>query len=185
MTKRTLSEEEKTVRNRESKRKSAVLNKEKKNESTRKWRVTNPEKNREASRKSAREWAAAHPEKANETKRKWKIDNREKNLKSNRESARKMYSTDPEKFRERTRLRQNERKVVLAGRNRPDVCDVCHTPSNRTLHFDHDHNREDELNGGFRGWLCHGCNSALGWIKDSPATLRALADYLEQSVSSV
>jgi hypothetical protein len=35
--------------------------------------------------------------------------------------------------------------------------------------------------GKFRGWLCRQCNTALGMAKDSPATLRALATYLEKS----
>jgi hypothetical protein len=44
----------------------------------------------------------------------------------------------------------------------------------RALHVDHDHKT-----GKIRGLLCHECNSALGYIKDSPTTLRRLADYIE------
>ena len=44
----------------------------------------------------------------------------------------------------------------------------------RALHVDHDHK-----NGKVRGLLCHECNSILGYAKDSSATLRRLADYLE------
>jgi hypothetical protein len=44
----------------------------------------------------------------------------------------------------------------------------------RALHVDHDHKT-----GNIRGLLCHECNSVLGYTKDSPTTLRRLADYLE------
>lgn len=44
-----------------------------------------------------------------------------------------------------------------------------------TWHVDHDHET-----GRVRGILCRGCNTALGLIKDSAATLRALADYVER-----
>lgn len=39
---------------------------------------------------------------------------------------------------------------------------------------DHDHKT-----GKVRGLLCHTCNLAVGNAKDSPTTLRRLADYLE------
>ena len=42
--------------------------------------------------------------------------------------------------------------------------------------YDHCH-----LTGAFRGWLCRQCNVALGMGMDSPALLRALADYLERT----
>ena len=41
---------------------------------------------------------------------------------------------------------------------------------------DHDHET-----GRVRGILCNGCNMALGYVRDSPATLRALAEYLERN----
>ena len=61
-----------------------------------------------------------------------------------------------------------------AGRPRPDVCDACgRPPQRRALHWDHDHER-----GGFRGWLCHGCNTALGGAGDSVERLSLLIQYL-------
>lgn len=60
---------------------------------------------------------------------------------------------------------------------RPDVCEVCDKPptGKHPLHFDHCH-----TTGAFRGWLCVGCNTALGSALDDPAILRKLADYLER-----
>lgn len=69
---------------------------------------------------------------------------------------------------------------ALAGRPRPDACEVCggtNYAGNGRLGvktvFDHDHQT-----GKFRGWLCDACNTALGLLKDNPDTLRKLADYL-------
>lgn len=44
------------------------------------------------------------------------------------------------------------------------------------MQIDHDHRT-----GEIRGVLCGGCNVALGSVRDNPATLRALAAYLEHS----
>jgi hypothetical protein len=42
------------------------------------------------------------------------------------------------------------------------------------MHIDHCHRT-----GKFRGWLCRGCNHAIGHARDSPDVLRGLADYLD------
>lgn len=43
------------------------------------------------------------------------------------------------------------------------------------LVVDHDHS-----SGEVRGMLCHRCNTALGYARDDPEILRALARYVEQ-----
>ena len=45
----------------------------------------------------------------------------------------------------------------------------------KKVHVDHDHDTNK-----VRGVLCHGCNVALGFVSEDPATLRRLADYLER-----
>ena len=40
--------------------------------------------------------------------------------------------------------------------------------------FDHNH-----ATGGFRGLLCHGCNTSIGHLKDNPALIRRAAAYVE------
>lgn len=57
-------------------------------------------------------------------------------------------------------------------------CAVCGTEGK--LHVDHDH-----TTGKVRGLLCHGCNLALGLVKDSPERLRKLADYIGNSNTTI
>ena len=82
-----------------------------------------------------------------------------------RSLKRKRYGTHP------------SRNAAMRRAGRPSICDGCgSTPvGSRCLSLDHDHET-----GAFRGWLCTGCNLALGNAKDSPETLRRLADYLER-----
>lgn len=60
------------------------------------------------------------------------------------------------------------------------VCALCFAakPGGRgSFHVDHDH-----VTGTIRGILCHGCNTALGLLKDDPALLRRAAEYVEASI---
>lgn len=68
--------------------------------------------------------------------------------------------------------RASDKRVALAGRPKPDACEVCTEPGRRIV-FDHCH-----ANGQFRGWICDRCNKTLGMVKDSPRLLIMLAEYL-------
>lgn len=59
------------------------------------------------------------------------------------------------------------------------ACKVCGTPradvnDKYGFHIDHDHETRR-----VRGFLCRGCNAALGHVKDDPRILRGLVRYLE------
>jgi hypothetical protein len=54
---------------------------------------------------------------------------------------------------------------------KPQICDVCAMSGRICLDLDH-------ATGLFRGWLCEHCNRALGAVRDDPALLLMLADYL-------
>ncbi len=57
-------------------------------------------------------------------------------------------------------------------------CGVCRSRDPRHRfgwHVDHDHDT-----GLIRGILCHGCNTAIGSLHESPALLRAVASYLRR-----
>jgi recombination endonuclease VII len=60
----------------------------------------------------------------------------------------------------------------LAGRPKPNVCDICGRGGK--ICFDHSHS--DSV---FRGWLCNHCNLILGHANDDPELLRKLARYVE------
>lgn len=52
-------------------------------------------------------------------------------------------------------------------------CDVCGGKDEfRNLNIDHCH-KTDKI----RGVLCHGCNIALGLLRDDPVRIHRLADY--------
>lgn len=71
------------------------------------------------------------------------------------------------------RRRRTERRVKAAGRDRPDVCEVCQRGGK--IAFDHCHRT-----GKFRGWLCASCNLTVGRMQESPELLRRLANYVEE-----
>jgi hypothetical protein len=84
--------------------------------------------------------------------------------------------------KKRQRLRTQEhvrrKRERLAGRPKPDACEVCGSNEQYKhigICFDHVHGTNE-----FRGWLCAKCNLALGLVNDSPETLLKLALYLEQ-----
>jgi len=127
-------------------------------------------------------------------------DERLKNLAHSREMDRKRYSeqreetiryqkAQDEKHRFRvslTRTKAPSRKhsgvgctatveeVTLAFAGFCDICGISEEDSGKKLHLDHDH-----ITGRFRGWLCHSCNHAAGYVHDSPEIARKLALYLE------
>lgn len=98
---------------------------------------------------------------------------------AHRDSQRRSYQRRKEKIKKNLLERKTRLKLEMAGgRSRPSTCDVCDLTSHQIV-FDHCHQ-----SGKFRGWICYGCNIALGHTKDNPETLRALANYLEQSGTS-
>lgn len=64
-------------------------------------------------------------------------------------------------------------RAIISRTARPKVCQVCKSPN--TICYDHCH-----VTGQFRGWLCSGCNVAIGFVKNNPETLRKLANYLDE-----
>lgn len=84
------------------------------------------------------------------------------------------YLSDPVK-RERHNVRHRgwklQRLEAIAGRPKPDACEVC--GNGGKISFDHCHGT-----GAFRGWLCDPCNLTLGLVKDDHEVLRKLAGYL-------
>jgi hypothetical protein len=55
-------------------------------------------------------------------------------------------------------------------------CAVCRIPLHLGVETKIDH---CHATGRVRGLLCHGCNVALGLMKDNPAAIRRLAEYAD------
>jgi hypothetical protein len=75
--------------------------------------------------------------------------------------------------------RRDKLLAEIAGRPKPKICEVCHKAGRRII-FDH-----CQASMKFRGWLCDGCNMAIGLLHESPQRLRALALYLEKNAPSL
>jgi hypothetical protein len=77
----------------------------------------------------------------------------------------------------RTYSLTSEQLVEMLSR----TCEVCGATENLTI--DHDHsccNKRSSCGKCVRGTVCQNCNRAMGQAKDSPKTLRMLADYLDR-----
>jgi hypothetical protein len=75
----------------------------------------------------------------------------------------------------RERANRELRYASLAGRPKPDVCDICFKKIGNIV-YDHCHKR-----GHFRGFLCDRCNTVLGLMEDNDTLLVAMAAYLKHN----
>lgn len=115
------------------------------------------------------------------------MDKKRKEAKIRMKRLREQINKDPvkrAKYLEKIRIRNEglyararERQVEIAGRSRPTTCEIC--GKGGRICFDHDH-----LTGKFRGWLCVGCNVALGCVEDDIELLGRLISYLESNGES-
>lgn len=113
----------------------------------------------------------------------WRKNNREEYLESRRQWYRKnagrisiktkaQHATNPKKYAMHKAETYVRNQIKLTGRKKPKLCDICHKTGR--ICYDHCHK-----SGLFRGWICHRCNVALGYARDSAKLLRKLADYLD------
>lgn len=124
-----------------------------------------------------RAWRAANPEAAKARDRAKYLANREKKI----QYARTWLINNREKNRKRvTAYRRRALGLPEPTRPVPDNCECCGRQSNRSLALDHCHQT-----GIFRGWLCHGCNTAIGRLGDSIAGLQCAIDYLKRAAGAV
>lgn len=118
----------------------------------------------EAMVKASRNYIKNHPERIVELNRK------------NKPARKKWRGNNRPKVNALHTQQQIRKKIRLAGRPRPDHCEICDDPALTV--FDHCH-----ATGVFRGWLCNRCNLTLGAVRDSPELLRKLIVYLENTKS--
>lgn len=112
---------------------------------------------------------AEQPDVVEAINEKYRAKNPERVAKTHRESVARWRAKNPELA---AQISRKARGVTEPTRPRPKQCEVrgC---TRRPECVDHEH-----LTGVFRGWLCHPCNLAAN-KNHTPASLRALADYLE------
>ena len=137
------------------------------------WRKNNPE----ARTLEARKYRAKYPEKVAANSKRYRENNIEVCRKRERENAKRLRALNPEKEKERIKRyieRQDAKRLSIAGRKKPELCEVCSELHIRIV-FDHCH-----ASGKFRGWLCDRCNKVLGLLKDNVLLFRKLANYLEE-----
>jgi len=93
---------------------------------------------------------------------------------SNTERSRLWRNKNRDKWRLWKKEAERRKRERKATRPRASSCEICARVC--FTFFDHDHST-----GQFRGWICEHCNKALGFVKDDPALLRKLAEYLEKA----
>jgi hypothetical protein len=135
-------------------------------------------KNRDKASGYTKKWRAKNKDKYNEYQRAWRNKERDKPSGINERKRARYAVVGKSKAaadRAATHKANHQKNLeLLAARPKPDTCDVC--GSGGKIVFDHCHRT---LN--FIGWLCNGCNRALGFIDDDPHRLRMLAAYLERT----
>lgn len=118
----------------------------------------------------------------------WREQAKERMTDKDREAQRK-YNADRQRayIRAKTPLMTEEEKrkrnamtteyarrkrARLAGRPKPETCEVCGRGGN--IVFEHSH-----TTGRFRGWTCDRCNVALAMVNDDIVVLEKLIVYLK------
>ncbi len=107
---------------------------------------------------------------------KQELDERQRCRPCIKKRNRERYQNDPE-YAERKRIAN---KLSLYGISReeydalPKQCFTCDATEDLAI----DHNHET---GVVRGILCKRCNSALGFLKEDPARIGRLIQYLEET----
>ncbi len=141
---------------------------ERKNAYMREWYAANKDRQRAYAKK----WREANPEKVRTYWKKWRADNYE----SEKERT-KLYAREW-RDKNRERVRANDRRssgLPEPTRPMPLLCELCDKPPDkgRCLALDH-----CKVTGKFRGWLCNGCNTAIGRLGDDVAGLERAIFYL-------
>lgn len=136
-----------------------------------------PEERKAAKNARHRAWSAKNRERIAAYARKRRAEHPEINKRTTL-----WRQANPERAK-LSRERQDAKRVrdqeVIAGRPRPDICDICAKPQPRIV-FDHSHQH-----GHFRGWLCDRCNTILGWAEDDAQLLLAMVAYLRRTKENV
>ena len=167
-----------------------AANREKVLTANKKWRDKDPQ--REKQRHAA--YRQANPDQIREKRQAFRQANRQRIREQHRASyqrnapktlqkQREDYAADPEPFRARNRkylYGLTPDQLQALRQSQANRCAVCKAPFNDKIrdlkcHIDHDHSTSQ-----VRGLLCKLCNLAIGYARDNPAILSAMARYLRR-----
>jgi hypothetical protein len=159
-------------------------NREKMRERQRAHYANNPEF-RQANQARTDAWVKENREARLAHQKRYREKNRDKLHKAHHEYIRDGSGGMSAAYKERSQRKLIQRAAdleTMAGRPRPEVCEVCGGPpdSKKGMHFDHCHKH-----GHFRGWICRGCNLILGYAKDDRYRLLKLIAYLDRSQDGI
>lgn len=104
--------------------------------------------------------------------RKYYLENKERKIANNI----KWIAKNPKRVKKYlaiSRSRRKENLEYIAGRPKPEICEICGQKGR--ICFDHCHKT-----GIFRGWICEHCNVLLGFAKDDVERLQQLIKYLQK-----
>ena len=115
---------------------------------------------------------ASRKRNASEKRKAWLKDYYAKNREKLNARAIEWRKNNKEKARRITL----KHKWGLSPEEVPETCQACGSAGdNKGICVDHCHDTNK-----IRGFLCHGCNVAIGYAKNSTTILRQLAEYLER-----
>ena len=154
-----------------------MLTREEQLEHKRRWYYAN----RERASASNRAWRKANPDKCNVNDERWRKANPDKARASRKRFLIVWRKANPEKTMEQ-RLKQFGLSVADYNQmlsEQSGVCAICgQVPSGKRTRLAVDHDHET---GKVRGLLCHGCNTMLGFARDSKTTLQSAINYLAKT----
>jgi hypothetical protein len=94
------------------------------------------------------------------------------------QADRAKYEADPLR-KKLTDLRSKYGERAVIAYQAVHACEASGDPvSGKRKHVDHDHSFPRRDPRAFRGVLCGACNCALGYLKEEPRRIAALATYL-------
>ncbi len=159
---------------------------------------------RELDRARSKRYFAKHRERLNlirkERSRKWRAENPEASRLSNAKSLKKIMADPVKRERYLAAGKISRRKALCRNhgwdaelydatfRLQNGVCAICKRPETRVgqtfLSIDHDHRccpGPFSCGDCIRGLLCDRCNRGIGFFRETAATLRSAADYIERT----
>lgn len=111
-------------------------------------------------------WTEEQKLKASARKEKW--------LKKNLQKSKNWYFQHHLRYKYNLSLEEVENLKQIQN----NQCAICQNPLDKPF-VDHDHET-----GLVRGLLCRGCNSGIGFLKDSISNLKSAIKYLESNLSN-